>query len=341
MSIDDLHDETKIPLGLLEDFESTALFGHSQFNRVYLRSFVRTYAQVIGISPERAMEALEMALDGQYDERLAVEYLGAKPSAPPVRPEGPGAPSEPGEPKGRTERSKPAAGAAPPRREEPVSTGSAPGAGSASAAGSAAAARGKADEDWTAASPPGRRAAAKAPVYREPRTRPSTSSSSGAIWGVALVGLVVLAGVGWFVFGRGGGDETAEPAPAVAMEAPVHGDTVATPLASGRDPSTIPTLGDTMAVWIVAADGKLDPIRVTVDDDLRRPYWLEQGDSMVFRPRQRIVIEELLDNIRLSVLGERYPTNRRDAQNRIVVTRDSVQAYLRSLAAGTAPPGAR
>jgi hypothetical protein len=93
----------------------------------------------------------------------------------------------------------------------------------------------------------------------------------------------------------------------------------------------IPPLGDTIDVRIIAARGAVDPIRVTVDDDLRRPYWIEFGDSMTFRPTTRIVMEELLDSVDVKLEGIEYPGNRRDEQGRIVITRDTIENYFDSL----------
>lgn len=101
-------------------------------------------------------------------------------------------------------------------------------------------------------------------------------------------------------------------------------------------------LGDSLYVRIIAANGKLDPVRVTVDDDLRRPYWVERGDSLLFRPTQRIVIEDRLDRLVLKLEGRPYPTDRRDDQDRVVITRDTALTYLQSLSApaGTSGSGA-
>src|SRR5690625_814957 len=76
ISIDELNIQTKIPRTLLASFEERVLFDHDQFNRVYLRSFVRTYAATIGVSADIAVESLEAAAEGRYDGRLAREYLG-------------------------------------------------------------------------------------------------------------------------------------------------------------------------------------------------------------------------------------------------------------------------
>ena len=73
ISINDLHDETKIPRGLIESFEDTGLIEHPMFNRVYLRSFVRTYAEVIGISPDVALAVLVESMEGGYRGRVGIE----------------------------------------------------------------------------------------------------------------------------------------------------------------------------------------------------------------------------------------------------------------------------
>jgi hypothetical protein len=83
-----------------------------------------------------------------------------------------------------------------------------------------------------------------------------------------------------------------------------------------------------MNVRIIAANDKVDPIRITVDEDLRRPYWLNLGDSISFRPTDRIVVEEQIEDIVLKVEGVEYPTHRRDELGRLIVTRDSVQQYF-------------
>ncbi len=95
--------------------------------------------------------------------------------------------------------------------------------------------------------------------------------------------------------------------------------------------ATAPTLGDTITATVIAAFDKVDPIRIRVDRDLRRPYWIEQGDSMRFRFTERIILENQLDDIQLRLDGYPYPTDRRDAQGRIVITRAQLQAYLDSL----------
>lgn len=391
LTVEDLHDETKIPLGLLQAFEETALFDHPQFNRVYLRSFVRTYANVLGIDPETAIDALEEALSDRYTGSLAIEYLGEEPDVskaagsedepgvekvPPlgkagVSDEG-GAPDDdaasgerpskdvkaatgPAEDEVGPTRKRSKSKKTPPAAERPEgpeterpSTTDQPERESyaeteeededelvtpafVSTTGETAAGyeRSQAEEadetEWTMQSPPSPKQQA---TDRTPRRKQPDEGNWRWIAGIA--GVIIVGIVVWVVISvTGNGTPEAQEMANVADTA-ATADTAAMqePSAPARGP--MPTLGDTMNVQIVAAYGKVDPIRVTVDDDLRRPYWIDEGDSMTFRPTNRIVVEELLDNIELNIEGATYPTSRRDEAGRIVITRDSVRAYFGS-----------
>jgi cytoskeletal protein RodZ len=75
----DIHEETMISVELIRTFEERGLVDHPSFNRVYLRSFVRSLAQCTDVDPAFAVQELERALEGQYTNQLAVEYLGEEP----------------------------------------------------------------------------------------------------------------------------------------------------------------------------------------------------------------------------------------------------------------------
>lgn len=351
LTLDDLHEETKIPLGLIQAFEDTGLFDHPQFNRVYLRSFMRTYAQVVGVDAEVALEALEEALAGRYAGSLAAEYLDEpdRTQAPPEagRTEDEAVDEERAAPdQDRAEATPSGAADRPPRerlgeeREPPIVSTTGESASGADGSGYEEVEE-EADEDWASQSPPpGKRsgAAIAAATSRERRTRPPRSrtdrSGMDRRWVIGGAMIIVVAVVAWIMISMLGGDaepEATEPM-AAADTAQIEDTTAAQPApAQAMD---LPAIGDTIDVHIIASQDKVDPIRVTVDDDLRRPYWIDQGDSMAFQPTDRIVIEELLENISLSVEGIDYPTDRRDAQNRIVITRDSVENYFASLQQG-------
>lgn len=352
LTVDDLNHETKIPVSLIQAFEDTGLFDHPQFNRVYLRSFMRTYAQVVGIEADTALEALEEALAGRYAGSLAVEYLDEQPEAPHVSSEsaadeGDEATTKPAEPiddeervpsgdEARDHRRRSDDETTREEREPPIVSTTSEGAGSSQAEHD----EGEADEDWSSQSPPsGSKAAASASAAASARPGRSRRRSSykGADrrgvdrrWIIGGAMVVVVGVIVWILVSMLGDAEPTATEPTAAADTAQVEDTT-----QAQEPPTpaidLPAIGDSIDVHIIASEGAVDPIRVTVDDDLRRPYWIDQGDSMAFHSASRIVIEELLDNISLSVEGIEYPTDRRDPQNHIVITRDSVENYFASL----------
>ena len=316
ISIEDVHHESKIPVGLIESFEHTGLLDHVIFNRVYLRSFVRTYADVVGISPEIALDALEAALDGTYDRRLAVEYLGYdRLELPPVGVGGAGAvgpeddldvapePTErPREEESTGQESIRTPPMQPQRRALPQPVEATLGA--------------TPEPDWTSQSPP----PAGFGAGSSPRR------GGGGQWLYPLLGVGLLALVVWGVLSwmRDSGRETAVPAgdnvEIAAVDTTDEGPAVA-------EPRPV-TLGDTMNVVITAANDKVEDIKVKVDEDLRRPYWFELGESRTFSATREIIIEQELDDISLTLQGVAYPTDRLDEQGRIVIDRQTALEFL-------------
>ena len=92
------------------------------------------------------------------------------------------------------------------------------------------------------------------------------------------------------------------------------------------------TIGDSITVTLVAAGGPLDPVRVQVDSDLRRPFWVDEGDSLSFRISRRIAIQDLLSRLSIHVEGIPYPTDSYADPDRVIITRDSVESFVRSMA---------
>lgn len=82
ITVDEIHSETRIARTLIESFEEGALYDHPTYNRVYLRSFIKAYADAIEISRERALSALDAALEGTYQHELAQEYLSGEADPP-------------------------------------------------------------------------------------------------------------------------------------------------------------------------------------------------------------------------------------------------------------------
>ena len=337
LSLDALHEETKIPMALLEQFEATGLADHPMFNRVYLRSLVRAYADLIDLPTDTALDALDEALAGTYDGSLtrldepeadaepaddteaseaaeAADEAREEPAAAPVETE-PAAEDE--DAVAEEQSDVPVDQAPPPRSEPPPRTEPSKRSQQTPAAASVGA-----GEAWDAVSPaPGARRREQPIDYEESRSYVQWVVVGVAV--LALVGIIYLL-VSWL----GGSDD----ATVAQRTPPTPADTTAAPDTTAQEPQREPAaIGDTINVVVVAAEGPVQGLRITRDDDLRRPYWIEEGEAKAFPALDRIVLEDALDPIRLLVEGYEFPNTRRDDQGRIVLTREAAQAFLDSV----------
>ena len=73
------------------------------------------------------------------------------------------------------------------------------------------------------------------------------------------------------------------------------------------------------------------PIRVTVDNDLRRPYWISRGGSMTFRMADSIILEQQLDSVTVQVEGMTYPVSPPTGEDMVVLTRDALRSWFSSI----------
>lgn len=321
ISIAELHADTKIPRNLLTSFEESALFDHPQFNLVYLRSFVRTYASSIGIPAEAAADALDEAVEGRYEEKLSREFLADEVSGAATERKAADETAHTEE-VGKTSEEVDATQTETDEEEREV--GAVVTAGDTSADSSER-------ESWASSSPPSRGPAEHADTARTPVDQRTRSNLKG--WSLVLVGIVGLGLLIWlFTSVLMNSDEVAEePRTESPQETDVTPAEEPEPEPEQAAARPTPVLEDSLVFFVVAEEDDVDPIRITVDNDLRRPYWIDEGDSARFSADSRIIFEEQLDVIRLNLQGYDYPTDRTDARGRIVVTRDSAQAFFERL----------
>lgn len=366
LSADDFQEKLNVPGSLLQAFEAGRLTGHPMFNRVYLRSFTRSYARAAGVPSAAAMAALDAALDGEYEkgqlqrEIEAQEYPQPVTSGKPEEGEGPASEGSAVESEADAAGAE-AAGAAEPaaaeqeaaKPEPDWTTQSPPGASMEEAERrqrekeERAHKREREREERAQTQQrereerAGRQRDAAArqredgPARRRRRDRSSGVSSSWIVGALALLAVVVG---GFFLirsWGGGGGAAT-ETAQTTATPADTAADGEQAAQQDQRPRANL-QLGETMHFTVVAEGGPVRDLKVTRDQDVRRPYWIEEGQATVFPARQRIIIENppegqpVLNNIRLLAEGYPYPTNQRDAQGRIVITRQDMQAFADTL----------
>ena len=373
VSLADIHDATKMAYDMIKRFEHDALINYPQFNRVYLRLFVRGYAENLDMDVEMTLEALELAIKGQYAGSLAKAYLGE--SEEKTR-------EEPPKKEKKTSRAKPAVPesdqeteAVPPTQTKRKSAKTPRKRSSETArkmdvgAPDAGAPDSEAIEPGTSPTEPP--AVREAPVAKKSAARevispgetsdrglsarvssfsgPSTvgaspskgasaQGSAGLVSGVRadprwiFIGvIVVVVGLGiWGLARLGTGqDELAEESSLSAeLVEPANGMTDAT---SAANDIPIQFLPDTLNITIVADKGSVAPIRVTLDDDLRRPYWIDRGGSMTFRMVDRIILEQQLDSIAVQVEGMTYPVSRPAGEDMVALTREAVRSWFSSI----------
>lgn len=327
LTLEALHEETKIPLSVLEDFEETGLFDNPMFNRVYLRSFVRTYASYVEVPTKVALEALDEALLDTYKGRLVVECLGEKPpeDEEPATAETPK--TQPPHAEAATAEASKEHGTKPvaPKVEAAKAEAKKP------AKKSDAQAPPKQVQKKTPVHKTGTLLTTAEPLPRSPagrRARPVDikARASYTQW-VLIVGAVfAFAAAIWVVLAlldRPGGDQ---------QQQTVVVDTTAVDTVAIEPPRPRPRIvvGDTLDIVIVAVQ-RVERLHIKRDEDARRPYWIEEGVAKAYPVLNRIVIQDKLDRIQLLVEGYAYPTDRLDAQGRLVITRDSVEAFVDTL----------
>lgn len=331
VSLEDLHEETKIPLGLLGQFEASGLFDHPMFNRVYLRSLVRTYARKVGLPIPLALDMLDRALEGKYAGELAAEYFDEPPPPP--------ADASTGE---AASEADPAAEEAP-AATDAASTG-APPQDEPEPEPSTASGKPGAPPEAAPVTPPLARTVSERPAPGEPKPPPASVTTperegrrQWLIGGGILVGLVLLIVLIVVLTGDDGSPPTPDDTRTVGdttLTAEHDTASLAAPPLAGAER----TVGDTIDVLVVAADAPIRGIRITRDNDVRRPYWIEQGNALATPVRQRIAIERGLDAIQLFVEGYAYPISQRDPQGRLVITRSDVEAFVDTLTGPTTAP---
>jgi len=439
ISIQEIHQNTQIAETLIESFEEARLYDHPTYNRVYLRSFIRAYADAIGISQEQALDHLDAALEGTYEHALADEYLAdsADPAAStrPSRTSGDeeGAPSNDetaaptaGGPEGRggivgppraigedkeddagssAEQSPSPSGmesspspqapdhdqsesdpeeqndsrvresGADPNPEdeerEPGRSSSTPSPPDAvpswkeegvHASDSQASAPSVGDSETGAIpskkdtgvvgeptalgseepSPPSEAAPAGEPSGEAggPPTGGSTSKpfffgDQPRIYaigvGIAVVVAVLIGlGVAYFSAGSSSQQTVVEASQPAAPDTAASTASPSDSMAEAGPPPVDVQLGTSihLALW---AQSDVSGIRIQRDDDLRRPYWIREGDVSVFPFQEQATIQGGLANVRVVVEGHPYPVQSQDTTEGLEITRSDVEAFVDTL----------
>ncbi len=315
VSLEDIQAVTKVYPHIISQFEEDGLQDHHLFNHLYVRAFVRSYAKVVGIPQDETAEVYDNALKGRYRRQLAIAYLGLDPEE--VGPEDDRLPAVE-----EDVREVPRVIETPvERRSNPVTSNV--------SSGSRIEYRPAPTEteatDWLDS------------LKEQGNKLIELARENGALqWGILVVGIGLSLIVIFQLLSLNDKEEesplatmTEEP----AAETRNTGETdtlVATPAVVQPLPLEDVVLKDSLELFVVASTGKLDPFRVKVDNDMRRPYWLDEGDSMRFYVSNRVTVEDNLEAMEILLEGYTYPIYSTDSLAIVVIDRDSMRTFLAS-----------
>ncbi|MEX2574556.1 MAG: helix-turn-helix domain-containing protein [Balneolaceae bacterium] len=86
LSLEDIHQATRIPIATLKRIENSSIFSDPDENKIYVRSFVRTYAKALKISEELTLKSLDQYQSGNYNRLLLDAYPDIKKEGLPPHP---------------------------------------------------------------------------------------------------------------------------------------------------------------------------------------------------------------------------------------------------------------
>lgn len=263
--------ETRMPPDILRRFEAGQLVGDAHYNEVYLKNLLKSYSKALGISHQEVVKAFEQTKAGTYDGSLRRLYLeGDAPDIEPATPNEGLAPAV-------------AALAQDKREPEPEPEVARP------------------NEYF----PKERVKSAKAAAS----TAKPIEKSWGLIIAGTVVGVLLIGGILWYLFSGADPEPEAVDRPvAVDTTSATASDSVAVAAQAPQSIPPAPQLGSTIAVTVVATDEPLEDFKMQVDDDARRPYWLNPGVEQTFEGSDRVIVwgeggEGNYDNARLRLQG--------------------------------------
>lgn len=269
LTIEDIHEATKIPIHILESIEDDTIFDDLDQNATYIRSYVRSYAKKLEIEEERTIRALDQVERGSYSGILRDE------SKTGTIPKFQGKPKEPYKPKEQDEKPKSKKKESPEPKEKseakPVTPPDTPKSQTTETPSVHSV-------DW---------------VDMGRKFKPLKSRSR--LWvGVVIVIIAVIGIFGIYYLFRGDttpADTSEQQSPVTTTEA-VQPDSLQLSLTGPDNADTVrqtqtqpaESLSDTLSLAIYAAYQKLEPVRVYTDVMASlNPYWIELGEAVRFK----------------------------------------------------------
>ncbi len=282
ISLTQIHEETKVDSGLLEEFEENGLATYSMFNRVYLRSLVSSYSSMIGIDKEIALGHLDQALDGSYSNGLAAEYLGEVPIT--IIEKGAMVDEEELELLDQPVVAAPREVSSNPIEEPPDTE-------------------------------------IQLPATPKVVLRPDSIRRMAIILPTALALVAAVYFLGRFLLAS---DPSIPDDPVQVTSS----DTTDSEIVEQIPVVSAYVMPDTIRLAVQPTGGDFSPIRVRVDNDLRRPYWADSGDTLYFDFVNKIRFEGRLERLNIFVFGNRYDPGRLSSRSPFTLTRPDIEGFV-------------
>lgn len=312
LSLEEIHQATKIPMRTLLRIEANSIFDETEENPTYVRSFIRSYAKALQIPETQIVDALDQHQAGNYNHLLLdddpelLEQLEKKKSS--------GQPEEPEE----------APKIIPESNTRNIT------------------AQGKEKDQKVTPPPP----TVSSVNWVEMGNRFSMMKKGNSLWIVLaiVVLLLVLAGA-YFIyqqdfFSFSGGEENSQ-APSIENIDPGQNQA-----ASGESPelrlelqeeapepppAETADLDETLYLTVYAAYNRLDPIRIWSDlKPQYDPYWLDQGTAYHYEFTDTIRFRGQYTQLLLFMNGHRIDNFRlehfNNAENAVEITREQFLA---------------
>ena len=349
-------DSTRLAEDVIDQLEEDVLLNHPAFNKVYLRSLLCAYGDAIGLVREDVLSALEAVYDGTYNGALGRVFLAHEQMSASESESADASPEtdvQVAAEKGSHEQDNPNVTAGTALDSSPVApdfelesnvdpSERMPGEDDIDS---------RRDEDG-----PNPKEVFEPKDVLNPEDQPRPHEPSGILdsmpgliqrmnaWGrdrktfllPNMNGVSMALFVGgafivlvWLAVSTLRGLSVSQEVPAAAADSTLEARSVPPP------PIVLP---DSLTGAIIAATEPLDPIRVTVDRDLRKPYWVEFQDTIRFVFRDRLLLEREVDHTRVLVDDFALPQKWLLEPGPLDITRERVQSWLDSLVAAGAPP---
>lgn len=325
LSVEDVHQSTKIPIAILKSIEDDSIFSTLDENKTYIRSYIRSYAKAVKIGDDQIIRALDQTEKGDYtglsgqpedadlaDEAKEDTSAAKKANEKREESESPGKVSEkpPSAGEGRQQKQK---------QKQPVSA--TPKVSSV---------------DWADLG------------------RKFTPLQSKSRLGIGLILLfLAIAATAFIIFYQayyindGAGTEPAQNASAETVDTP-YADSLQLNFASpvedsasqaGVSTTALETLSDTLDIVIYAAHGILEPVRVFTDVmENMNPYWIEHEQAFRFEFVNSMQIRGQYSRMELLFNGHPVKNFRQEFYNPETRMLEIDRSYFESDASWLQPP---